>query len=544
MNFTEENPKENLNIFLLISYRNSIHGTAICAFNISSINDAFNGPFKYQKSMSSSWEREDNNRPNGCRPISDSSKRNNLVIESRRYQLMDQTIQSTTSQPLFVSKLERFTHIALDIIPTKLHERVHIIFVATTDGLVKKLSVLPRTKETCVIEIWQPQIQNTKILTMKFLKHTESLYIGTDEAIIKIPAQHCERHGSRASCMNAMDPYCGWNDLAEKCTPPPDGETLTRFWLQNSTECPVLTAPIDGGWSSWSEWSKCAQHSDGQLSTESTHQDTCLCRTRNCNNPSPRNGGVACKGMSISVSNCTVNGGWTEWSPWSACSQTCGIAVKTRRRTCGNPKPAHSGRVCVGSDRQEIYCQHLPPCPEPKQPPIDGNWGPWSSWSECSAMCGGGFRFRRRKCDDPRPQNGGMECIGCDMDYEICNQQQCAEIKKMSSWTPWLSNGTTADGGHLEKRFRFSCRAVTTDTNNVKVTMAKEEARVCQADGACLRGNYDSMDDFGWSDWGTWSACSVACGGGQQYRTRTCEKHNCTGNDKMARACNTHPCKG
>lgn len=333
-------------------------------------------------------------------------------------------------------------------------------------------------------------------------------------------------------------------------------------WLQNATDCPLLTAPVDGGWSAWSDWFNCSQHSDDDQSTETGNHDRCLCRTRVCNNPSPRNGGFVCQGMSTGVTNCTVNGGWTEWSPWSACSNTCGIAVKTRRRTCGNPKPAHGGRTCVGKEHDEMYCQvssinriliskienyvflqHLPPCPEIKLPPIDGNWGIWSPWKECSAPCGGGFRFRQRQCNDPAPQHGGMQCIGCDMDFEECNKHACPEIKKMTPWTPWLTNGTTTDGNYLEKRFRFSCRANAPDPGNVKVSLTKEETRVCHVDGSCQRTG-DGNDESGWSDWSTWSACSAECGAGQQFRTRSCEKGNCPGTDKMARACNTHPCRG
>jgi hypothetical protein len=29
----------------------------------------------------------------------------------------------------------------------------------------------------------------------------------------------------------------------------------------------------------------------------------------------------------------------------------------------GNPEPAFGGRVCVGRDREEHYCDDLPPCP-------------------------------------------------------------------------------------------------------------------------------------------------------------------------------------
>lgn len=213
--------------FFLNSHRNSIHGSAICAFNMTAINAAFNGPFLYQEKMSSAWERVENTRtPYGCKAVSDPARRSNLW---RRYQLMDQAVQAATVQPLYFTKSERFVHIALDTISTKVHEKVHIIYASTADGLVKKLSVLPRTKETCVIELWQPEIgSESQILTMKYLKHTESLYIGTNHAVISVPAQHCSRHGSKSSCMNAMDPYCGWNELDQACTPPPNGDPLKR----------------------------------------------------------------------------------------------------------------------------------------------------------------------------------------------------------------------------------------------------------------------------------------------------------------------------
>lgn len=511
---------------------------------MSSINAAFNGPFKHQETMTSAWERRDpeNRAQYECKPNTGGAARHNMMLESHRYQLMDQAIQPTAIRPLYHSVNERFTHIAIDMIPTKLHESVRILYVATSTGLIKKLSVLSRTKNTCVIEKWQPQLPSdtSRLMTMQFLKETESLYIGTENSLIRIPAEHCSRHVSRTSCLNAMDPYCGWNDLQSACTPPPTGDTLARYWVQNATDCPVLTAPVDGGWSTWGDWFKCSQMNEGSPSG-----DNCLCRARSCNNPSPRNGGITCAGATISVTNCTVHGGWTEWSAWSACSQSCGIAIKTRRRTCGNPKPAHGGRVCVGPDRTEMYCPNLPPCPLPKQNPIDGAWGPWGQWSECTVPCGKGFRLRRRKCDDPIPQYGGLDCSGCNIEYDICNAQACPEAKKMAPWTPWLAqmNTSTIDGAHMEKRFRYQCRSPVADTNSLKISLAKEETRVCHADGSCQRSG-DSGEDNGRSEWGAWTECTAECGTGQQTRTRTCETGNCLGTSKMARACNTHPCQG
>lgn len=225
-----------------------------------------------------------------------SSIRHDLLMGSHRYQLMDESVQPITIEPLFTSTLERLTHIGLDTVATKVHNKIQVIYVATEKNLIKKLSILPRTRETCVIEIWQPEIaENSKILTLQFLKHTESLYIGTENSIIRIPANHCIRHLSRSNCINAMDPYCGWNDLQQECTPPPDGEPLKRFWIQKANECPLVTAPIDGGFSAWSDWFKCNQHTDDHRH-ESSNLDSCLCRTRICNNPSPKNGGKQCTG--------------------------------------------------------------------------------------------------------------------------------------------------------------------------------------------------------------------------------------------------------
>lgn len=132
--------------------------------------------------------------------------------------------------------------------------------------------------------------------------------------------------------------------------------------------------------------------------------DKCLCSSRVCNNPTPQHGGSKCVGASVKVTNCTVHGGWTAWSAWSTCSNTCGLAMRTRKRTCTNPAPAYGGRVCLGYDYDETMCIDLPPCPtESKQTELSqsGQWSPWSSWGDCSRICNGGNKTNAFKlfCD-------------------------------------------------------------------------------------------------------------------------------------------------
>lgn len=56
---------------------------------------------------------------------------------------------------------------------------------------------------------------------------------------------------------------------------------------------------------------------------------------------------------------------------------------------------------------------------------VDGNWGSWLSWSQCSLSCGGGIRSRQRRCDNPRPQFGGTECMGSETQRDYCNNDPC-----------------------------------------------------------------------------------------------------------------------
>ena len=52
---------------------------------------------------------------------------------------------------------------------------------------------------------------------------------------------------------------------------------------------------------------------------------------------------------------------------------------------------------------------------------IDGDWGPWTSWSSCSISCGkGGVRKRARQCDNPAPKGTGENCVGEHEQLKSC----------------------------------------------------------------------------------------------------------------------------
>ena len=87
---------------------------------------------------------------------------------------------------------------------------------------------------------------------------------------------------------------------------------------------------------------------------------------------------------------------------------TCGDpGMKTRIRSCTNPAPEHNGVDCVGDMSQEANCPTLNQCP------INGDWSEWAQWSACSTSCGDtGVIDRSRACDSPAPMYNGMDCTG------------------------------------------------------------------------------------------------------------------------------------
>ncbi|CRK98212.1 CLUMA_CG011575, isoform A, partial [Clunio marinus] len=125
-----------------------------------------------------------------------------------------------------------------------------------------------------------------------------------------------------------------------------------------SRKCNQLACPINGGWGKFSEWSKCPKCIDDAIHELPVTSK----RVRKCDSPQPSNGGLDCSGSEIEeleckIDFCPVHGGWSKWSPWSACSKTCGSGHRTRKRECNNPSPKYNGTSCRGENVEFEECK-------------------------------------------------------------------------------------------------------------------------------------------------------------------------------------------
>lgn len=202
-----------------------------------------------------------------------------------------------------------------------------------------------------------------------------------------------------------------------------NGTTCAGVALQQQAchvqQCSRVTV---GHWSMWSSWEQCSMSCGLGFSY----------RNRSCGSLAPHNGGQTCHGehnevQTCNLGSCPIDGGWSNFTD-RPCSVTCGIGVKVSVRHCDNPTPAHGGKNCEGSATVFHKCE--PSCL------VDGGWSGWTTYTDCSVVCGDGNRYRLRTCTNPAPLAGGHLCSGhtteslechigpCPLDIKVCDKAQ------------------------------------------------------------------------------------------------------------------------
>ncbi|KAI4796574.1 hypothetical protein KUCAC02_026894 [Chaenocephalus aceratus] len=388
----------------------------------------------------------------------------------------------------------------------------------------------------------------------------------------------------RKLCLEARDPYCGWDFRQRRCTTLEESSNMSQ-WKQNITVCPLRNQTTNGGFGPWAPWQPLCNNDDDVDGVSSCCVAPCHVTARGLD---WRQKLVAAKSLTPGLtlrSDRTCEQIMNLRNPISdtqvlldtfrrlrlhalnhssdennllffpprafrerPCSTTCGTGFELRQRSCNNPSPRHGGRVCVGPSRDERFCNEGVSCPQPIF------WAPWGSWTKCSTECGGGVHSKVRSCEN------GNSCPGCALEYKACNLEACPEVKRNTPWTPWMPVNVTQGGARQEQRIRYMCRAHLSDPHELQIGRRKVETRFCPNDGtaACetdtlveelLKTPVVRVAGAGWSSWETWSSCSQSCAKGYRTRRRSCSGPEgksapvaCRGSPVDYQDCNVQAC--
>ncbi|XP_066440797.1 SCO-spondin-like [Eleutherodactylus coqui] len=263
--------------------------------------------------------------------------------------------------------------------------------------------------------------------------------------------------------------------------------------------------------------------------------------------------------LNCTFSACTVDGGFTHWTPWSPCSVTCGgLGNMTRSRDCMNPAPANGGKDCEGPGVEIKYCQTAE-CQDMMEPTVETTMEPtdtgerlssWSQWTPCSKSCSDitypAVKTRSRFCPS------GKNCTGESFQEAVCNLPQCPESPlcdsddcsgrncSWNSWSEW-SECSRSCGVGQQRRLRTYNSPGDRGLWCEDIQTGHMERRFCNLQACKVNGS--------WTKWSLWSWCDRSCGGGRSVRSRTCTSpppknggKNCTGERYQVRICNSRPC--
>merc|ERR1711871_1039588 len=231
------------------------------------------------------------------------------------------------------------------------------------------------------------------------------------------------------------------------------------------------------------------------------------------------------------------------WPKKDGTQVKCGGGVQTRSRQVF--KEANiSGKQCPtdewwNRERHDVRECNDFPCP------IDCKLSDWSTWSDCTAQCGGGWESRSKSIIRVA-QWGGKECQGLGrFEQRRCNEQRCPMKCEYTEWSGWSTCSSSCGTTGIQRRHRSVAQ------DNHLSDCASNNGGVSE-ERPCNRGVLCPVDCRAHA-WGTYSDCSRTCGFGTQVRRRKIDRQNSAGKPCLEadgrqsqeideRRCNAGPC--
>ncbi|XP_047004553.1 semaphorin-2A-like [Schistocerca americana] len=200
-------------------------GSAVCAYTLRDVQQAFRGRFKEQATSSSAWlpfpsGKVPEPRPGEC--VNDTQTLPDVVLNFiRSHPLMDESVAHEGGRPVFYRGDVVFTKLAVhrlkvDLVGT--HKDFTVYYIGSNTGQVHKVvqwtdrDGRPMSRELDVFDVTPSE----PIRAMEISRQYGSLYVASDGGVRQLALEACARRYD--SCLRcARDPYCGWDRADRRC---------------------------------------------------------------------------------------------------------------------------------------------------------------------------------------------------------------------------------------------------------------------------------------------------------------------------------------
>jgi hypothetical protein len=199
---------------------------------------------------------------------------------------------------------------------------------------------------------------------------------GDDQEDQKLPAARGKERNSPNTCLEVIGVVANWKSSRTNIWSFCVTHNICCHTMCHNLECTLLEA--------------CYGHFYGYVKKNLNFRN--IGETRPYRNVDGSNV-HGCPGDTKEMKLCNTEGcpTWTDWTPWTQCSKSCGGGRRVRVRECALPKSLGKqllAHFCPGDEKIIESCNDAA-CPKPTE---------WEGWGECSKSCGGGMRTRTREC--------------------------------------------------------------------------------------------------------------------------------------------------
>uniref|UniRef100_A0A8C3F6Y2 Semaphorin 4G n=1 Tax=Chrysemys picta bellii TaxID=8478 RepID=A0A8C3F6Y2_CHRPI len=207
--------------FTLSAQWRSMEASAVCQYNISELQRAFEGPYMQYQDNTRKWTLYDGEvpapRPGSC--ITNRSREdgyhssqdlpNGVLDFVKLHPLMFEEVKPARGEPLLVKKNVLYTALAVDRAPALDGQQYDVLFMGTGDGWLHKGVVIGSAVH--IVEELQVFGAPQPVESLVISKGQRSVYVGAASGVLQLPLCSCARYGSCYDCILARDPYCAWD---------------------------------------------------------------------------------------------------------------------------------------------------------------------------------------------------------------------------------------------------------------------------------------------------------------------------------------------